>query len=59
MNELSKSIDGARIVACKEMLRVVKFVLDTKLYCLEIQPKDDSKECTLVSYYDSDWAGDA
>jgi hypothetical protein len=41
VRELSKCMDGASIAAYKEMLRVVKFVLDTKLYCLKIQPKND------------------
>ena len=37
----------------------MKFVLDIKQYCLKIQPKDEGKEWDLVSYCDSDWAGDA
>ena len=52
-------MDGASHAAYKEMLRVMKFVLDTKQYCLKIQPKDEGKEWDLVSYCDSDWDGDA
>ena len=59
VRELSKCMDGASHAAYKEMLRVMKFVLDTKQYCLKIQPKDEGKEWDLVSYCDSDWAGDA
>jgi hypothetical protein len=47
--ELSKFMDGSSTAAYKEMQIVVKFVLDTKLYCLKMQPKDDSKEWDLVS----------
>jgi hypothetical protein len=42
-----------------EMLCVVKFVLDTKNYCLKIQPNFDSKNSwKLKVFSDSDWAGD-
>jgi hypothetical protein len=27
----------------KEILRAMKFVLDTKLFCLKMKPKDDAK----------------
>jgi hypothetical protein len=37
-------MDGASTAAFKEMLEVVKLVLDIKLNCLKMQPKDDSKE---------------
>jgi hypothetical protein len=56
---LSTCMDGASSVAYKEMSRVMKFVMDTKQYCLKMQPKDEGKEWDLVSYCDSDWAGDA
>ena len=52
-------MDGASHAAYKEMLRVMKFVLDTKQYCLQMQPKDEGKEWDLASYCDNDWAGDA
>jgi hypothetical protein len=39
------------------MLRVVKFVLDTKDYCLKLNPICENEEWDLVSYSDSDWAG--
>jgi hypothetical protein len=37
---------------------VMKFVVDTKQYCLKMQPVDDREDWDLVSYSDSDWAGD-
>jgi hypothetical protein len=40
VRELSEFMDGAGIAAYKEMLKVVKFVLDTKLCFLKIHPKD-------------------
>jgi hypothetical protein len=56
-SELSKCMDGANLAAYEEMLRVVKFVLDTKDYCLKLNPVFENEEWDLVSYSDSDWAG--
>ena len=44
VRELSKCMDGASI----EMQRVIKFVLDTKLYCLKLQAKHECEEWDLV-----------
>jgi hypothetical protein len=52
-------MDGANHAGYKEMLRVMKFVLDTKQYCLKMQPVDEGKDWDLISYCDSDWDGDA
>jgi hypothetical protein len=57
VRELSKCMDGANLAAYKEMLRVVKFVLDTKDYCLKLNPIFENEEWDLVSYSNSDWAG--
>jgi hypothetical protein len=54
VRELSKCMDGANLAAYKEMLRVVKFVLDTN-YCLKLNPICKNEEWYLVSYRDSDW----
>jgi Reverse transcriptase (RNA-dependent DNA polymerase) len=59
LREFSKCMDAASHAAYKEMLRVMKFVVDTKQYCLKMQLVDDRKDWDLVSYCDSDWAGDA
>jgi hypothetical protein len=56
--ELSKCMDGASLAAYKEMQRVIKFVLDTRMQCLKIQPRHESEKWDLVLYCDSDWAGD-
>jgi hypothetical protein len=40
------------------MLQVIKFVLDTKEYCLKLAPELENEEWEMVSYSDSDWAGD-
>jgi uncharacterized membrane protein len=56
VRELSKCMDGANSAAYKEMLRVVKFVLDTKDY-LKLNPICENEERDLVSYSDSNWAG--
>jgi hypothetical protein len=57
VRELSKCMDGANLATYKEMLRVVKFVLDTKDYCLKLNPAFENEEWDLVSYSNSDWAG--
>jgi hypothetical protein len=41
LSELSKCMDGATLAACKEMLKVIRFVLDTKLFFLKMEPKKD------------------
>jgi hypothetical protein len=56
--ELLKCMDGASLAAYKEMQRVIKFVLDTKLHCLKLQPRHESDNWDLVLYCDSDWAVD-
>jgi len=43
VRELSKCIDKATNGTYHEMLRVIKFVLDTKILCLQIKPKFDNK----------------
>jgi hypothetical protein len=59
VRELSKVMDGATIAAMKELLRVSKFVLDTKNHGLIVKPKQpDGKSWDLVMYTDSDYAGD-
>jgi hypothetical protein len=49
---------GANLTTYKEMLRVVKFVLGVKDYCLKLNPICENEEWDLVSYSDSDWDGD-
>ena len=48
VEELSKCMDGASFAAYREMQEVIKFVLDTKLNCLKLQPKHESEEWDLV-----------
>ena len=58
VRELLKCIDGANLAAYKEMLRTIKFVLNTKDYCLKMNHIYEYEEWDLVYYSDSDWAGD-
>jgi hypothetical protein len=58
VRELSKCADGATSGAYKELMQVIKFVLDTKSHALKIEPRIDEEEWDLVVYSDSDWAGD-
>jgi hypothetical protein len=58
VRELSKCMDGVAMGTYLELLRVIKFVLDTKKFCLKIQPKIDDSSWNLKGFCDSDWAGD-
>ena len=59
VRELAKCMGGASEAAMKELLRVVKFVLDTRNYGLRIEPKSPQDSLwNMVVYSDSDWAGD-
>ena len=58
VRELSKVLDGATEEAFKEMLRVIKYVLDTKSWGLKIQPTFGEEAWDLVCFCDSDYAGD-
>jgi len=59
VRELTKCLDGASERAYKEMLRVIKYLLDTPDKGLKIFPQGFGKSrWLLVLYSDSDWAGD-
>jgi hypothetical protein len=55
VRELSRCMDGATLAAYKEMLRVIRFVFDTQLFCLEMDPKKDEEDWNLLVYSQSDW----
>ena len=59
VRELSKCMDKATMGTYLEMLRVIKFVIDTQQFCLKIQPKPELKNWSLHVFCDSDWAGDS
>jgi hypothetical protein len=57
--ELSKCMDSETWGAYNELLRVIKFVIDTKTFGLKGQPKlENNLGCDLKIFCDSDWAGD-
>ena len=60
VRELSKCLDGTSPAAYKEMLRVIKFVIDTKHLALKLKPTplDENVKWELIAYSDSDFAGD-
>ena len=61
VRELTKCMDGCTPAAYKEMLRLIKFVLDSKTLGLKLQPKafeESTFKWNLVMFSDSDWAGD-
>jgi hypothetical protein len=52
-------MDSATLGAYHELLRVIKFVIDTKTFGLKIQPKlDNNLGWDLKIFCDSNWAGD-
>ena len=59
VRELSKALDSPSLAAYKEMLRVIKFVLDTKILGIKVAPTDlVNDEWTIVAFSDSDFGGD-
>jgi hypothetical protein len=51
VRDLSKCMDEASLATYKEMLRVIKFLLDTKEYCLKLAPELNIKNgiwCHIV-----------
>ena len=60
VRELSKVLDCSTKTAFKELLRMIKYVLDTEDLGLKISPniQEASKPWELVCYSDSDFAGD-
>jgi hypothetical protein len=60
VRELSKCMDSASWGSYQELLRVIKFVNDTKSFGLMVEPRlDDDLEWNLKIFCDSDWAGDS
>jgi hypothetical protein len=57
--EFSKRMNKATMGTYLEMLRVVKFVIDTKTFCLKIRPESKIKNWGLHVFCDSNWAGRA
>jgi hypothetical protein len=52
-------MDKATMGTYLEMLRVIKFVIDTNHFCLSIQRERKLKNWSLRVFCDSDWAGDS
>ena len=59
VRELSKALDCPSPAAYKEMLRVMKFVLDTRSLAIKVAPVElIDDEWIVVAYSDSDFGGD-
>jgi hypothetical protein len=56
--ELTNFMDDARVVSYKEIIRVIRFVLDTRDTCLSFKPNLGDENCELVVYSDIYRAGD-
>ena len=58
VRELSKFMDGATPAHMKNMLRPIKFVIDTRQRVLNFDLKEqEGSQWTLKAFSDSDWAG--
>jgi hypothetical protein len=55
VRELAKFMDKVTKGTYLEMLRVVKFVIDTKNFCLRIKPEFKGKNWSLRVFCDSDF----
>jgi hypothetical protein len=59
IRELSKCMDSATWGSYNELLRVIKFIIDTKTFGLKVQPRlDNNLGWDLKIFCDSNWAGD-
>jgi hypothetical protein len=58
VRELSKCLDGASKAAYKEILRIIKYVMDTRNKGLKIEPRMGKLDWKVLVYSDSDWAND-
>jgi hypothetical protein len=54
VREIVKCMYGATLEAYKEMLRVIRFVLNTQLLCLKIEPKKGEEEWNILVHSDND-----
>ena len=60
VRELSKVLDGSTVASYKEMLRVIKYVLDTKAMGKKILPTFTENEPWKISVFtDSNYVGDS
>jgi hypothetical protein len=59
VRESSKCLGKATMGTYLEMIRVVKFVIDTKTFCLKIRLESKIKNWSLHVFYNSDWADDS
>ena len=59
VRELSKCMDGATWGAYHDLISVIKFVIDTKTFGLNVEPRiEDQMNWSLNFFCSSDWAGD-
>ncbi len=58
VRELSKVLDGATPVHMKNLMRGIKYVLDTRERVLRFEVRDqEGTQCSLKAFSDCDWAG--
>ena len=58
VRELTKALDGTNEAAHKEMMRIIKCVIDAKDLGLKIDPVLIESFWQIVVFSNSDWAGD-
>lgn len=57
VRELSKVLSKPNEAAYKEMLRIIKYTLDTPGHGIKVKPELDNGYWTIEVYTDSDWSG--
>ena len=59
IRKLSKANDGENLATYKEILHVIKYVINTKNLGLKIKPMGNSEEpWEIICFSDSDYTGD-
>jgi hypothetical protein len=59
VRELTKVLDGATPIQWKAMLRVIKYVIDTKMLAINLKPNfSKNNKIHIEAYSDSEFAGD-
>jgi hypothetical protein len=59
IREFSMCMDGENLETYKEVIRLIRLVLDTRDTCLKLNPNLEGGNRNLVVYNDSYWAEDA
>jgi hypothetical protein len=59
VQKLAKCMDGVTLAVYKEMLRVIRLILDTQWAFLKMEPKKDEEDWILLAYSDNNQTRDS